>query len=209
MSKSRTVFEQALGLPEPWHARKIEGDPAKSLMPVHVGFDRCSRFVAEGHDEPPPVYDPKEKVYRHSNCCTYECELVVRVPRVKLPDGRVKTVRPPFAGKVNGYTQHFEAMAMLMMMDSPVAPVARKLGVSDYVLYQVARRHVEFAQAKQDSSGVTEIGINETPSRRGHKYVTLIANLRGQRVEDVQQGRSGNTLGSFRKTLQPRGGRWQ
>ncbi len=61
--------------------RSVEGDKAKQLMRVHVGFERGPCFVVDGQDEPLPVYDTKENVYRHSNCCTYECELVVQVPR--------------------------------------------------------------------------------------------------------------------------------
>ncbi len=206
MTNFKTVFEDALGLPKPWHVQKVENDKDKLLLRVYVSFERGSRFVVEGQDKPLPVYDTQEKVYRHSNCFTHECELVVRVPRVKLPDGKVKTVRPPCAGKVNGFTHHFEALAMLLLMDAPVAPVARKLGVSDYVLHQVARRHVQLAQAQQDLSGVTEIGIDETSSRRGHNYVTLIADLSGKRVVDVQPGRGSDTLEAFGRTLLQRGG---
>ncbi len=78
MANFKSDFEEALGLPKPWHVRRVESDNAKRLMRVHVGLGRGCRFAADGQDELLPVYDTKEKVYRHSNCFTYECELLER-----------------------------------------------------------------------------------------------------------------------------------
>ncbi len=95
MTNFNTIIEDALGLPKPWHVQKVEYDKDKPLLRVYVSFERGSRFVVEGQDKPLPVYDTQEKLYRYSNCFTHECVLVVQLPRVKLPDGKVKTVRPP------------------------------------------------------------------------------------------------------------------
>ncbi len=58
MNEFEKAFEEALSLPKPWHVQKFEGDPAKSLLRVHVRFAPGSRFLVEGHDEPLPVQDP-------------------------------------------------------------------------------------------------------------------------------------------------------
>lgn len=38
----------------------------------------------------------------------------MRVPRVKLPDGSVRQVEPPFAGKLKGFTLLFEALILML-----------------------------------------------------------------------------------------------
>ena len=54
-----------------------------------------------------PVHDTVVKTYRHLNFFQHECVLEVRTPRVKLPDGTVELVKPPFAGKLSGFTLLF------------------------------------------------------------------------------------------------------
>ena len=54
------------------------------------------------------AHDTVTKRYRHLNFFQHECFLEVRVPRVKLPDGSVRQVEPPWAGKLSGFTLLFE-----------------------------------------------------------------------------------------------------
>ena len=50
------------------------------------------------------MHDTVPKRYRHLNFFQHECFLDVRVPWVKLPDGAVRQVKPPWAGKLSGFT---------------------------------------------------------------------------------------------------------
>lgn len=56
------------------------------------------------------MHDTRTKRYRHLNFFQHECELEARVPRVRLPDGRVALVEPPWAGRCSGFTLLFEAL---------------------------------------------------------------------------------------------------
>ena len=42
----------------------------------------------------------------------------MRIPRVKLPDGSVRQVSPPWAGKVSGFSLLFEAFVLLKIRRS-------------------------------------------------------------------------------------------
>ena len=72
-----------------------------------------------------PVHDTVTKTYRHLNFFQHECDLEVRVPRVKLPDGKVVQVSPPWAGKLSGFTLLFEAFVLLLAREMTFSGAAR------------------------------------------------------------------------------------
>jgi Helix-turn-helix domain of transposase family ISL3 len=133
------------------------------------GFDTAvalagdgSRFAVPAHSGEHPVHDTVTKTYRHLNFFQHECELEVRVPRVKLPDGKVVQVSPPWAGKVSGFTLLFEAFVLLLCREMPFSAVARLTGVSVHRAMALADRYVNAAVAAADFSEVRRLAIEET-----------------------------------------------
>ena len=93
---------------------------------------------------------------------------MVRTPRVRLPDGSVHLVRPPFAGKLPGFTLLFDALVLAPQM--PFASVARIAGISAYRVLAIRRRYVTLALEAADLSAVKALAIDETSRARGHDY---------------------------------------
>ena len=54
------------------------------------------------------------------NFFQHECCLHARVPRVKLDDGKVRLIAPPWNGKLDGFTLLFEAFLLQMCRSMPV-----------------------------------------------------------------------------------------
>lgn len=71
------------------------------------------------------MHDTLTKSYRHLNFFQHECMLTVRVPRVRLPDGKVVQVTPPWAGKLTGFTLLFEAFVLLLARETTFTGAAR------------------------------------------------------------------------------------
>ena len=77
-------------------------------------FRAGSRFAhAEAAGEH-KVHDTQVKRLRHLNFFQHECYLEVRVPRVRLPDGKVALVEPDWVGKLAGFTLLFEALVLML-----------------------------------------------------------------------------------------------
>ena len=55
-----------------------------------------------------PVHDHVERIWRHLDPCQFETVLICRVPRLRLPDGKVWTVPVPWAEKGSRFTLLFE-----------------------------------------------------------------------------------------------------
>jgi transposase len=94
------LFDAALGVTAPWSVQRVQFDAAARQLTLIIDCAPGSRLA---HPEAPglhPVHDTQSKRYRHLNFFQYECYLDVRVPRVKLPDGSVRLVEPPWAGQL-------------------------------------------------------------------------------------------------------------
>jgi transposase len=172
---------------------------------VCIDFTEGSRFAAEGATGRHPVHDTVTKTYRHLNFFQHECVLEVRTPRLKLPDGSVQLVKPPFAGKLSGFTLLFEALVLMLARQMPFAAVARIAGISAYRVLAICRRYVALALQQADFSQVKALAIDETSRARGHDYITLAADAIERRVLAVAEGRDTKTVAAIAAELAEHG----
>jgi transposase len=204
--QSEQLFETALGVGAPWYVSDSRFDAEAKTLTICVDFKPGSRFshpeVAGEH----PVHDTQTKQYRHLNFFQHECFLEVRVPRVKLPDGSVRLIEPPWAGKLSGFTLLFEALVLSLCREMPFAAVARLVGESWHRVATIAERYVELALARADYSAVRELAIDETSKARGHNYVTLAANAANRAVIFVTDTRESSAVERLAADLVAHGG---
>jgi len=147
------------------------------------------------------VHDTQVKRLRHLNFFQHECYLEVRVPRVRLPDGKVVLVEPDWVGKLSGFTLLFEALVLLLAQQMPFAGVARLVGESWHRVHAICARYVELAVDRTDLSAVGSVAIDETSYKRGHTYLTLAADADARKVVFVTEGRDAGTIGEFAEHL--------
>ena len=139
------LFEAALGIAPPWSVAEVRFDEARKVLTVGIDFSADSRFAVEGSVGEHPVHDTVTKTYRHLNFFQHECVLHARAPRVRLPDGRVALVKPPFAGKLSGFTQLFEALVLILAQQMPYAAVARIAGITADQALAICQRYKPLA----------------------------------------------------------------
>jgi len=116
---------------------------------------------------------------------------------LRLPDGAVRLVEPDWVGQLNGFTLLFEALMLMLAQQMPFAAVARAVSLSWHRVHAICSRYVELALATADLSGVTAIAIDETSYRRGHEYLTLVAEMQARRVAFVTMGKDAGTIERF------------
>ena len=204
--QSEQLFEAALGFTSPWYVRESRFDAEARNLTILVDFRSGSRF---GHPDAPgehPVHDTQTKRYRHLNFFQHECFLEVRVPRVKLPDGSVRLIEPPWAGNLSGFTLLFEALVLCLCREMPFAAVARLVGESWHRVAAIAERYVTLALAEADWSAVRELAIDETAKARGHDYVTIAADAERRAVIFVTETREATAIERLAEDLTAHGG---
>ena len=152
------------------------------------------------------TYDTVEKRWRHLNFFQYRCELSAHVPRVNCPEHGVRLSTVPWASPGSGFTLLFEALVMLLAGQMPVSEVARVVQEEDTRLWRLIRRLVDAAHAAADWSKVRAIAVDETSTRRGRCYATVVLDLDTRAVLFMQEGRDSKALAAFAAALRAHGG---
>lgn len=203
------LFEAALGINNPWFVKSINFDSQSKRLDLVIDFTRGSKFsLHEGEEDsiPYPVHDTQEKEWRHLNFFEHECYLRARVPRVKLPDGSVRLIEPPWSGLQNGFTLLFEALVLQLSKHMPVNQVAKLIHSSDHKVWSILDKYVESARADENYSEVTQLGLDETSIAKGHDYITLFVDLKKKRTLFVTEGKGSATVAAFKNDFEAHGG---
>lgn len=206
MTEINQLFEMALGLGVHWKVTesRFEGDPKKLILKLEAVGGRHWQCPECG--ECGPLHDTVEKRWRHLNFFQYESELCALVPRCRCGTHGVRQVEVPWGRAGSGFTLMFEALAMLLCQQMPVADVAELLGEQDTRLWRMVSAHVEKAQAERDWSGVTRILVDETSARRGQRYVTNFVDADSGKLLLMVEGRKADTFKEFVEELRAHGG---
>jgi transposase len=198
---SNELFASALGLVDPWYVKAVQFDVEKRMLTISIDFTKGSRFPHKGAEGLHKVHDTELKRYRHLNFFQHECYLEVRTPRVKLPDGRVATIIPDWAGKLSGFTLLFEALVLTMCRKMPFSAVAQLVGESWHRVHAICKRYVDLAVDRLDLSALAMVAFDETSSRRGHNYLTFAADAEARKVVFVTKGKDASTIAGFSQFL--------
>ena len=121
-------------------------------------------------------------------------------------DGKVALVEPDWVGKLAGFTLLFEALVLMLAQQMPFAAVARTIGESWHRVHAVCRRYVDLALAEANLSALSSIAIDETSYRRGHSYLTLVADADARKVVFVSKGRGADNIAGFVQHLHAHNG---
>jgi transposase len=195
------LFEAALNISAPWFVQGVDFDESNKLLTIGIDFVAGTRFPHPDAEGLHPVHDTQIKRLRHLNFFQHECILEVRVPRVRLPNGKVRVVDPKWAGQLDGFTLLFEAMVLMLCRHMPFAVVARMVNLSWHRVHAICTRYVDIAVANTDLSSVTDVAIDETSSKKGHNYLTLAADMDARKVIFVTPGKDADTIEEFAKHL--------
>ena len=200
------LFAAALGITAPWFVQTVDFDAGQRRLTIHIDFAPGSRFAHPKAPGEHPVHDTQVKRLRHLNFFQHECHLEVRVPRLRLPDGKVALVQPDWVGKLAGFTLLFEALVLMLAQQMPFAAVARTVGESWHRVHAICRRYVDLALDGADLSALSSVAIDETSYRRGHSYLTLVADAHARKVVFVSKGRGADNIAGFTQHLRAHSG---
>jgi hypothetical protein len=125
---TEVLFTAALQLEAGWKVRecRFEGEPHQLLL--KLDFEQGKRFGCPQCGKLCAIHDTSIKRWRHLNFFQYERLLEARVPRSNCPEHGVLSVAVPWAREGSGFTLLFEALAMLLCREMPMAAVADTLG---------------------------------------------------------------------------------
>lgn len=196
------LLQMALGLIPPWQVSGSNFDPQQRRLDINIDFPRGSTFTCpECGKEKVKAYDTEQKTWRHLNFFQHETYLSARVPRIQCTKCGIRLVSVPWARPGSGFTLFFEAMIMTLAKSMPVKTIASYVNEHDTRLWRVLNHYVNDARNNTDHSEVTQFGVDETSSKRGHNYVSLFVDLEGPQVLFVTEGKDASTVERFKQDL--------
>ncbi len=173
------LFTQALGLSSPWKVVSTDFDPKAKTLNLVIDFERGARFADPESGVLCPVHDTVQRSWEHLRFFEHRTNIQARVPRIKTPSGAVKTVEVPWAKPNGGFTLLMEAYLLTLAKVLPVAEVSRQTGVSEDRLWHLIRTRVDAAWKQTDWNSLQRLGVDETSTRKGHKYGTVFIEIKG------------------------------
>src|SRR5580658_9303750 len=199
------LFAVGLGLSAPRRVVRsgLEDSGGQSkVLYVDIDFEEGSRFACPSCGKPCAVYDSEVKRWRHMNFWQHATYLSARVPRVACGEHNVRAVTVPWARAGSGFTLMFEALVMALVKEMPVSAVADLVAEHDTRLWRIVRHYVGEAHAAQDWSEVEAVAIDETATRKGHRYATVVVEIdpereRAARLLFMTPDRTAASVGEF------------
>ena len=120
--------------------------------------------------------------------------------------GKTSQIGVPWAREGSGFTWLFEALALALCRDRPVAQAARLMRVAAKRLWTRINHYIPAARALDDMSSVRLIGSDGTSVKKGHEYITVVHDLEAKRLLFASAGRDHETVSTFAQDLQAPGG---
>ena len=124
------------------------------------------------------------------------------VPRVLcLLCGIVRQVKIKFAFRRRSYTRSFERYALELSQHMTIKDVARHLKVSWDVIKDIQKRSLIRRFSHPRLHKLKQIAIDEISIGKGHRYVTIVLDLKSGAVVFVGDGKGSEALERFWKIL--------
>ena len=205
--KETELIQIALMLTPPWKVAECQFDVNQKRLDIHLDFAKGSRFSCPTCGQADcAVHDTEQKSWRHLNFFQHETYMYARVPRIKCSKCGVRVIGVPWAREGSGFTLLFEAYIMLLAPSMPVKRIAELVSEHDTRLWRLLQHHVKEAREQADYSNVKQVGIDETSSKRGHNYVTIVVDLKESKTIFATEGKDNTTIGLFKDDLVKHGG---
>ena len=202
------MFEQSIGIAEPWYISGAEFVEDKKEVHIYVDVRdsaklKCPECGQEGYRY---GYEKSERVWRHGDCLFYPTYVHCRRPRIKCMEHGARVVTAPWARPTSRFTLLFEGYTMLLLADMPVRKTSQLLKCNEKSLARIMRYWVQKAVDEDNLSNTRYLSIDETSFKKKQTYVTVIIDGDARRVIDVEQGRGHEAIEEFSYKLEKKGG---
>lgn len=188
---SEQFFDLVLNLGDEWKVERVY---------LNVKTEEVDVFITYlgGEAEDPdtlatyPLYDhAPSRRWRHLDTMQYKTYLNCSVPRVMGKDGKVKTIRMPWADSYVHHTYLFEQLAIDILLSTKNQTKASSLlRCSFNVVNRIMHNAVKRGLAHRPEGFLFEhLSVDEKSFKKGHKYVTVLSDPTSGVVVDVSEDR--------------------
>jgi len=195
--RDRELYATILGVQAPWTVEAVELDVAGGAVHVRLGRAEGAPVECPTCHTPQPIYDHRDREWRHLDTCQLQTRLHARVPRVECPTHGVLQTAVPWATPGSKFTVLFERLVIDWLQEAAVTAVARQLRMGWEAAWGIAQRAVARGLERRGTVTLRYVGVDEKSFQRRHDYVTVVSDLEGARVLFVADDRKRESLEGF------------
>ena len=202
--KDFQLYQQILGLSEPWVVKQVTLKPKEQEIEVEV---TCTESVW-GCPHPAcgkrmHVHEWERRRWRHLDSCQFKTVITADVPRVKCEEHGSQVVNVPWAEKFSRFSRLFERLAIDVLLVCSTSEACGLLRVSWEEADGIKQRAVKRGLERKPARVNKELCVDEKSVARGHQYVTVVARVdeEGTTVDYVGENRKQESLDAYWKGL--------
>lgn len=185
------------------HVREVRFDPGCVVVQVALRRRRlrcplCAFSTAHRHD-----VRPVDSVWRHLDLGTWRLEVRARLRRLVCPTHGVRTEQVPFARPGCDFTRDFEHLVAWLATRTDKTTITRQCRIHWRTVGRIVQRVCADELDPDRLDGLFEIGIDEVSWRKGHRYLTLVADHHRRQIVWGAEGASAAVADGFFKELGP------
>jgi transposase len=193
------LYQQVLGLSDPWSVSKVQLDAKKQRVDVWAEHSDRTKWKCPECERVCGLHDhDEERSWRHLDTCQFETYLHARVPRIRCDEHGIKRVRVPWAEPRSRFTAMFERFAIDVLLETDVSGAAKILGISWDEAHGIMRRAVDRGLARRKHAVPKRMGIDEKSLAKGYRFATIVNDLGGPLhdpfVVELAEGRGKDAL---------------
>lgn len=202
--QDRQLYQQILGIAEPWFVERVELtlEGTAGAVNVFLAHRSDAQWSCPECDRVCPLHDHQpQRTWRHLDTCQYSTLLQAELPRTECPEHGVKVVRVPWAEPHSRFTALFERLAIDWLHVGSQSAVAALLRLSWDEVHGIMQRAVRRGLARRQEEPVPYVGVDEKAFKKRHRYATIVTDIVGGRVLYVAKDRKQSSLDGFWKSL--------
>ena len=200
--QDQELYRRILGIEAPWQVERVELQLEQGEVHVYLEHEDKREWACVQCGALCPLYDhQEERQWRHLDTCQYRTILHAAPPRSQCREHGVRAVKLPWAESNSRFTALMEGLAIAWLKPASQKAVGEQLHLSWDEIHGIMERAVERGLTRRQAEAIPQLGVDEKAFRKGHKYLTLVNDLRRNRVLYVAEGREQSSLDGFWATI--------
>jgi len=190
MENTKELYYEILGLKDPWEVQKVDLNLDQNEVTIFLNYKSVKGLCPKCGKEC-NVYDKRViRTWRHLDTCQLKSYITASIPRIKCKEHKIKSIDVPWSQSNSHFTSLFESFAInLLQATFNQTKAAEVLRISFSQINTIMRNAVKRGLDRREKEKLEYIGIDEKSMKKGHKYMTIIYDLKKGKVIDLAEDR--------------------
>ena len=189
------IFEELLPIESPFFVDFISKDEENMEVTIHLGIEKSYR----PHAECGTVRQYYVRKWEHLNIFQYRCFIQCRLPIYdNLKTGKAEALQVEFSRKYSRFTLLYEQEVLrLLKIHQCQKKVAKQLKINTQRVEKIYHDYTDVPFEEHTVEPPEEIGVDETSTRKGHNYFSIIVDMDKGEPIDIQSGKGADVIENF------------